>query len=52
MRVRIILEVLDLVSLKYFLKFEFKATNNESKYEALIVGLKLAKIVWVMKIKT
>ena len=27
----------------YVLKFEFKASNNEAKYEALIVGLKLSK---------
>ena len=28
--------------LRYALRFEFKASNNEVEYEALIVGLKLA----------
>ena len=27
----------------YALRFKFKASNNEAEYEALIVGLKLAK---------
>ena len=29
------------------LKFEFKASNNEAEYEALIVGLELAKEIKV-----
>ncbi|KAF7152305.1 hypothetical protein RHSIM_Rhsim01G0158700 [Rhododendron simsii] len=33
--------------LSYALRFEFKATNNEAKYEALVVGLELAKAVGV-----
>ncbi|XP_058181218.1 uncharacterized protein LOC131299652 [Rhododendron vialii] len=31
--------------LSYALRFEFKATNNEAEYEALVVGLELAKAV-------
>ncbi|KAG5548730.1 hypothetical protein RHGRI_014178 [Rhododendron griersonianum] len=31
--------------LSYVLSFEFKATNNEAEYEALVVGLELAKAV-------
>ncbi|XP_058189300.1 uncharacterized protein LOC131306887 [Rhododendron vialii] len=31
--------------LSYALRFEFKATNNESEYEVLVVGLELAKAV-------
>ncbi|KAG5565187.1 hypothetical protein RHGRI_001176 [Rhododendron griersonianum] len=31
--------------LSYALRFEFKATNNEAEYEALVVGLDLAKAV-------
>ncbi|KAG5565479.1 hypothetical protein RHGRI_001387 [Rhododendron griersonianum] len=31
--------------LSYTLRFEFKATNNEAEYEALVVGLELAKAV-------
>ena len=41
--VGIILKGLKQASLKYSLKFEFKATNNESKYEVLIANLKLSK---------
>ena len=35
----------------YALKFEFKASNNEVEYEALIVGLKMAKDVGGKRIK-
>ena len=31
------------IIIEYVLRFEFPTTNNESKYEALIVGLKIAK---------
>ena len=30
-------------TLKYVVKFQFPATNNEAKYEALLIGLSLAK---------
>ena len=31
------------VTLEYALQFSFPTTNNEVEYEALIIGLKLAK---------
>ena len=34
----------------YALRLKFHATNNDSKYEALIAGLKLAKELWVTKL--
>ena len=34
---------LDMEVLRFALRFEFKASNNEAEYEALIVGLELAK---------
>ena len=33
--------------MNYALRFNFKASNNEAEYEALIAGLKLAKEVKV-----
>ena len=36
---------------EYALQFEFSATNNEAKYEALIVGLRFAKDVRVKHLK-
>ncbi|KAJ4720741.1 Retrovirus-related Pol polyprotein from transposon opus [Melia azedarach] len=33
----------DGVEISYALRFEFKASNNEAEYEALIAGLKMAK---------
>ena len=35
----------------YALKFRFKASNNETEYEALIAGLKLAKDLGVKQIR-
>lgn len=32
----------DHIKLEYALRLKFKASNNEAKYEALIVGLKMA----------
>lgn len=32
---------------EYTLQIVFPASNNEAKYEALIIGLKLAKEFWV-----
>lgn len=34
--------------LKYVITFPFKATNNESEYEALRIGLRLAKGMGIM----
>ena len=39
------------VQLEYALRFKFKASNNEVEYEALIIGLKLAKEVRVKRLK-
>ena len=42
-RASIILEGPNNVTLEQTLKFDFRASNNHEKYEALIAGLKLAK---------
>jgi len=42
-KARIILEDPDNVTLAQALKFNFKASNNQAEYEALIAGLKLAR---------
>ena len=34
----------------YALRLEFHATNNDSEFEALIVGLKLAKELGITKL--
>ena len=39
------------VTLEQALKFNFKASNNQVEYEALIVGLKLAKEVGARKLR-
>ena len=36
---------------KYALRFGFKASNNEAKYEALIARLQLAKALGVKSLK-
>ena len=41
----VILEGLNDATLEYSLEFDFKATNNQEKYEALVTGLQLAKEV-------
>jgi len=33
------------------LKFNFKASNNKAKYKAIIVGLKLARVVKAKKLR-
>ncbi|KAF7127741.1 hypothetical protein RHSIM_Rhsim11G0031200 [Rhododendron simsii] len=38
--------------LSYALRFEFKATNNEAEYEALVVGLELASAVGASHVLT
>ena len=43
--VGIILEGLDIVTLEEALKINFRASNNQVEYEALIAGLKLAREV-------
>ena len=40
---RIILKGPDALTLEQSLHFNFKASNNQTEYEALIVGLKLAR---------
>ena len=40
-----ILEGSNDIVLEYSLKFDFKATNNEAQYKALVIGLQLAKEV-------
>ena len=41
--VRIILEDHNGVSIEQYLRFMFKASNNQAEYEALLAGLRLAK---------
>ena len=41
----VILEGPNDIMLEYSLKFDFKATNNQAEYEALLAGLRLAKEV-------
>lgn len=36
----------------YALRFNFKATNNEAEYEALITGLKLAQSMQAQRVET
>ena len=52
--VGVILEGPNDVVLKYSLKFNFKATNNQAKYEVLLVSLQLAKEVrvWLLNIRS
>ena len=35
------------IVLEYFLRFDFKVTNNQAEYETLVVGLKLTKEIRV-----
>lgn len=37
--------------MEYALQFNFKVSNNEAEYEALIIGLHLAKELGVQDIK-
>ena len=46
----IILEGPDNIVLEQALKFNFKASNNQVEYEALIAGLKLAREVGAKKL--
>ncbi|KAM2646732.1 hypothetical protein TB1_000053 [Malus domestica] len=39
----LVLTTPDKVAMEYALHFKFKVSNNEAKYEALLVGLRLAK---------
>ena len=41
----------DREKLRYALRFEFKASNNEAEYEALIVGLELANKLGVQNLR-
>lgn len=50
-RAKVILVSLEGIEISYALRFEFKTTNNQAKYEAFIVGLKLALPLKVQKIK-
>ena len=42
-RVRAVLISLEREILKYAVRLQFSATNNEAEYEALLTGLSLAK---------
>lgn len=39
------------VEVSYAISFEFKAANNQTKYEAFIAGLKLALVLRAEKLK-
>ncbi|KAM1440333.1 hypothetical protein ACFXTO_008592 [Malus domestica] len=45
--VGLVLTTPDKVAMEYVLRFKFKASNNEAEYEALIEGLRLAKLLGV-----
>ena len=47
---RVILEDINGVSVEQFLRFIFKTSNKQAKYEALIASLKLAKELGVQKL--
>ncbi|GJU53401.1 reverse transcriptase domain-containing protein [Tanacetum coccineum] len=42
----------DRTEFTYALRFEFDATNNEAKYEALIAGLRIAEQMGIKKLQT
>lgn len=46
-----VLESPDGEEISYAVRLEFKATNNQAEYEALIAGLELAKAVQANKVK-
>ena len=48
--VGVILEDWNGVFIEQFLRFMFKTSNNQAKYEALLVGLKLAKELGVWRL--
>ncbi|RDX99435.1 hypothetical protein CR513_17510, partial [Mucuna pruriens] len=47
----IILEGLEDITLEHSLKFDFKASNNQDKYEAFLVGLDLAREVDALQMR-
>ncbi|KAI4347711.1 hypothetical protein L6164_008495 [Bauhinia variegata] len=50
-RARVILKAIEEVTLEYILRFEFFTSNNQAEYEALIVGLNMAREIGATKIK-
>ncbi|KAM2850578.1 hypothetical protein PS2_026816 [Malus domestica] len=46
----LVLTTPDKVAIEYALRFKFKASNNETEYEALLAGLRLAKHLGVKQI--
>ena len=48
---RLILKSLEGVVAEYALRFSFKTFNNQAEYEALIVGLRIAKDLKVDKLR-
>ena len=48
---RILLIGLDKEKFKYSIKFIFPITNNAIEYETLLAGLRLAKKIWVDRLK-
>ena len=47
----LILSSLEGTVAEYTLHFEFSVINNEVKYEILIVGLRIAKKLWIQDLK-
>ena len=47
----IILTTFEGIQLEYALKFNFKASNNEAEYKALLVGLQLATTMGVEQVR-
>lgn len=50
-RAGVILEGPDNVTLEQALKFNFKASNNQTEYEAIIAELKLAKEIGAKRVR-
>lgn len=48
---RVVLESPDREEVSYAVRLEFKATNNQAEYEALIAGLELAQAVRANRVK-
>lgn len=42
----------DIFAIEYALRFAFQASNNQAKYEAFLVGLKITKELGIRKLKT
>lgn len=49
-KVGVVLTFSDEIEVEYAFRFNFKATNNEVEYEALLVGLSIAAMIGADKV--